>query len=181
MDIILRPVNLRWINDATDDPADFCVHGEVEFCIGGDTLVTPAVTKGYTLSAAGLYLLRTLSKPHTPESPVGEHLFPCCGFTLYDICGEQDVVVQGCLSGIDFEVRHREAGDGVTVRSPDGREWDANWDEWRAAVLGFADSVSDFYAACSSKQVAPNDQAGYAKFVAEWERRRGKGFGRRRE
>lgn len=179
MNIVLRPVNLRWINDAADDPADFCAHGEVEFRIGGDTLVTPATTKGCTLSAAGLYLLRTLSKPHTRESPVGEHLFPCCGFTLYDLCGEQDVVVQGCPSGVDVEVLHRTAGDGVTLRAADSREWEVSSADWRAAVFGFADLVSDFYGACSPKQVTAEDADGYAKFIAEWERRRGRAFGRR--
>ena len=32
--VVLRPLNLRWIKDAADDPADFCAHGDVEFRIG---------------------------------------------------------------------------------------------------------------------------------------------------
>jgi hypothetical protein len=40
-------------------------------------------------------------------------------------------------------------------------------------VFGFADRVSDFYAACSPKQPSADDDAGFAKFRAEWARRRG--------
>jgi hypothetical protein len=170
--VVLEPVNLRWINGAADDPADFCAHGDVSFRIGGDTLLAPA-GRELTVSAAALYLLRTLSVPHTRESPVGDHLFPCCGFTLYDVPGESDVVICGCPNGEDFEVLHQVCGAGVLVRATDGREWSVEWSEWRAAVLGFADRVSDFYAACTPKRVAADDLAGFAKFVSEWERRRG--------
>jgi hypothetical protein len=78
------------------------------------------------------------------------------------------------LTGAAFRFRaacSRCSGPG------DGREWPVGWQEWRAAVFGFADRVSDFYAACSPKHVAAEDAAGFAKFVAEWERRRGKLFG----
>ena len=175
--VVLEPVNLRWINGAADDPADFCAHGDIAFCIGGDTLVEPA-GRELTVSAAALYLLRTLSVPHTHENPVGDHLFPCCGFCLYDVPGEPDVVVCGCPSGEDFEVQYQLDGSGVLVRAMDGREWPVGWPEWRAAVIGFADRVSEFYAACSPKEPSEDDAAGFMKFKAEWERRRGVGLGR---
>ena len=173
MAVVLEPVNLRWINGTADDPADFCAHGDVSFRIDGDALLEPA-GRDLTVSAATLYLLRTLSVPHTRDAPVGDHLFPCCGFGLYDVPDEPDVVVSGCPSGEDFEVRHQPDGSGVVVRAADGREWTVGWAEWRAAVFGFADRVSDFYAACSPKQPAAEDAAGYAKFMAEWARRRGR-------
>ncbi len=171
--VVLQPVKLRWINDAADDPADFCAHGDVEFRIGDDVLLDGTPGRNLTVSAAALYLLRTLSVPHTREAPVGDHLFPCCGFSLYDVAGEPDVAICGCPCGEDFEIRHQVSGAGVIVRAADGREWPVGWPEWRAAVLGFADRVSDFYAACSPKRVAADNVAGFAKFVAEWERRRG--------
>jgi hypothetical protein len=40
--VVLRPVDLRRINGAGDDPANFCAHGDVEFRISGDTLLAPA-------------------------------------------------------------------------------------------------------------------------------------------
>ncbi|MBA4192084.1 MAG: hypothetical protein C0467_29245 [Planctomycetaceae bacterium] len=170
--IVLRPMNLRWINGAADDPLDLCAHGDIEFRIRDDVLLGGASGRDVTVSAAGLYLLRTLSVPHSHATPVGEHLFPCCGHCLYDIAGKSDVVIQGCPNGEDFEVLHQASGEGVVIRAADGRVWPVGWPEWRAAVFGFADCVSDFYAACSSKQPAADDAAGYAKFVAEWERRR---------
>ena len=69
------------------------------------------------------------------------------------------MVVCGCPSGEDFEVLHQLDGSGVVVRAADGREWSVGRPEWRAAVFGFADRVSDFYAACSPKQPAAEDVA----------------------
>jgi hypothetical protein len=168
----LQAMRLHWIRGAADDPNDLCAHGDVEFRIGDDVLLD---TNGrdLTVSAAALYLLRTLSIPHTREAPVGDHLFPCCGFAMWEILGEQDVAICGCPNGEDFEVRHQISGNGVVIRAVDGREWQIEWPEWRAAVFGFADGVADFYAVCSPKEPAADDAAGFTKFLAEWERRRG--------
>src|SRR6516165_605755 len=111
--VILQPVSLRWIQGAADDPKDLCAHGDVEFRIGDGVLLDPTTGKDLTVSAAALYLLRTLSVPHTKDAPVGDHLFPCCGFNMYDVPGQQDVVVCGCFHGEDFEVLHQVSGSGV--------------------------------------------------------------------
>jgi hypothetical protein len=168
----LQPLRLHWIQGAADDPKDLCALGDVESRIGADVLLDTN-GKNLTVSAAALYLLRTLSAPHTKEAPVGDHLFPCCGFAMWDIPNQEDVVVQGCPNGEDFEVVHKVNGSGVVVRSAEGREWLLCWPEWRAAVFGFADRVSEFYAACSPKQPSEDDAAGFTKFKAEWKRRRG--------
>jgi hypothetical protein len=173
--VVLEPVNLRWINGAADDPADFCAHGDVEFRIGPDVLLNTSGCE-LTLSAAALYLLRTLSVPHTKQAPVGDQLFPCCGFSLYDIAGEPDVVICGCSNGEDFEILHEPDGGGVLIRSDAGGEWRVSWPEWRIAVLAFADQVSEFYTACSPKVVGPDDEPGFQKFKSEWQRRRDKPF-----
>jgi hypothetical protein len=171
--VLIRPVNLRWIQGAADEPKDLCAHGDVEFRIGADVLLDATSGKDLTVSAAALYLLRTLSIPHTLEAPVGDHLFPCCGFNMYDVPDQDDVVISGCPNGEDFEVLHHVSGTGVVIRSAVGREWLVGWPEWRAAVFGFADLVSGFYAACSPKEPDPDDVAGLRKFAAEWEPRRG--------
>jgi hypothetical protein len=175
--VILQPVKLRWIQSAADDPKDLCAHGDVEFRIGDDVLLDTN-GKDLTVSAAAMYLLRTLAVPHTTAAPVGDHLFPCCGFAMWDVPGQEDVALCGCPYGEDFEVLHRVNGAGVVVRSADGREWQVGWPEWRAAVFEFADRVSEFYAACSDKQPSEDDAAGFIKFKAEWERRRGAALGR---
>jgi hypothetical protein len=174
--VILEPVALRWIKGAADDPADLCAHGDFVFRIGKDTLSDGLRGRELTLSAAALYLLRTLMQQHTQAHPVGDHLFPCCGFSMFEVPGKEDVLLFGCPNGQDFEILHR---DGVVVRSADGGEWQISWPEWRGAVFGFADRVSEFYAYCSEKQPSPDDAAGFKKFMAEWERRRGQPFGQR--
>ncbi|HBI42802.1 MAG TPA: hypothetical protein DDY78_08080 [Planctomycetales bacterium] len=181
--VILRPVNLRWIRGAADDPKDLCAHGEVAFRIGDDALLDPTSSKEFTVSAAALYLLRTLSVPHSKDAPVGDRLFPyrlfpCCGFSMFDLAEQEDVVICGCPNGEDFEVLHEVGAAGVVIRAGDGRKWRVEWPEWRATVFGFADSVSNFYATCSPKQPwDEEDRKGFDKFVSEWERRRGLKFG----
>lgn len=182
MVVVLQPVNLHWLNGDEYSTIEICAHGDVEFRIGDDVLLGGATGCDVTVSAAALYLLRTLSVPHSREARIAEHLFPHCGNCLYDCAGEQDVVIAGCFVGEDFEVLHQLDRAGVVIRAADGREWPVGWPEWRAAVFGFADRVSDFYAASPPKQPDDEDAAGFAKFVAEWERRRGErtGLTRRR-
>jgi hypothetical protein len=150
----------------------------VEFRIGNDTLVDPTIGKNLTVSAAALYLLRTLSVPHTKNVPVGDHLFPCCGFSMCDLPEQENVVICGCPNGEDFEVFHDVSGAGVMIRAMDGREWRVEWPEWRAAVFEFADKVAEYYAVCSPKQpYDEEDDKGFRKFAVEWERRRGMRLG----
>jgi hypothetical protein len=161
-----------WVNASDDDPADLCVHGRVEFRVGEDVLLDPTHNLQVTVSAAALYLLRTLTTPHCKQAPVGDHLFPCCGFAMWDV-GTPDVVISGCPNGVDFEVLPRVGDAEVLVRAGDGRQWRLERSEWRAAVFEFADRVSEFYAASSAKQPSNDDEPGFRKFTAEWARRRG--------
>jgi hypothetical protein len=167
---------LRWVTGAADDPADICAHGDVEFRIGDDVLLDATTGRDVTVSAAALYLLRTLSVPHSNDSPVGDHLFPHCGHSIFDVPGQEDVLILGCPSGVDFEVLHEVSGAGVVIRSEEGRQWRVGWPDWRLAVFGFADWVAAFYADCSPKQPSEGDAAGYRKFKDEWKRRRGQEF-----
>ncbi len=97
---------------------------------------------------------------------------------MYDLPGEADVAIMGCPSGVDFEVSHDMSGQGVVIQANDDRAWRAGWPEWRAAVFGFADEVSAFYAASSPKQPYDGeDTKGFHKFEAEWKRRRGRPLG----
>lgn len=178
MSVQLSPVHLHWIKGSADDPADLCAHGDFEFRIDGEVLSDGSAGRELALSAAALYLLRTLSRSHTKVEPVGDHLFPCCGFVMYDVPDQEDVVICGCPNGEDFEIDHREGGASVLVRAAGGREWSVDRDAWRDAVFGFADAVSEFYARSSPKCPAADDAAGFRAFQAEWGRRRGRPFGR---
>lgn len=177
MSIQLSPVHLRWIHGSDDDPADLCAHGDFEFRIDGDVLSDGSAGRGLTLSAAAMFLLRTLSRSHTKEEPVGDHLFPCCGHAMYDVPDHDEVVIVGCPNGEDFEVDHREGDSSVLVRAIGGREWSVDRDSWREAVFTFADAVSEFYARSSPKRPTADDAAGFQAFRSEWERRRGRPFG----
>jgi len=75
MTIILRPTDLHWIGGAADDPTDLCAHSGVDFQIEDTVLIRPADGE-YAVSAAALFLLRTLSKSHTKgprRSPKSGH------------------------------------------------------------------------------------------------------------
>lgn len=169
--ITLRATNLRWINGSADDPADLCAHADIEFAIGGEALLDTTAGANLTASAAALFLLRTLERSHTAADPVGGHLFPCCGFAMWERDDSPDVCVTGCGSGANFEVLRTAAG--VSVRAADGREWTVSADEWRAAVCAFADQVAALYAACAPKQPSADDAPGWRAFRSEWARRRG--------
>src|SRR5438876_11685661 len=99
MTILLRSTGFHWLYAG---PADLCAHSPVQLLVNGAPIVTPEAGD-WTVSAAALFLLRTLTQTHNASSPVCDHLFPCCGFTMYDV-DAPDVVVQGCLSGADFAV-----------------------------------------------------------------------------
>ena len=174
--VVLEPLNLHWIQGAADDPKDLCAHGDIDFRIDKEVLVGESNGKELTVSAAALYLLRSLSVPHTNESSESENLFPCCGHSMWDIEGQEDVAITGCPYGVDFEVLHEPNNYGVVIRSGDGRQWPIKWTEWHGTVFSFADRVSEFYAQCSPKEPTADDSPGFTKFIAEWERRRGKKF-----
>jgi len=177
-EVTLQPVDLRWVDGAAEVWADLCAHGDFLFRIGEDTLSDGLGGRDLAVSTAALYLLRTLEVAHTKEHQVGDHLFPCCGFVMYDTDDTEDALIVGCPSGEDFEVEYEDDGTGVVIRSDDGREWCVAWPEWRRAVFSLADRVSEFYASCASKQPSPDDAPGFRKFLAEWDRRRGEPLGR---
>lgn len=168
--IILRPVKLHWINESADDPADLCAHASVDFQIEGDVLVRPS-DGTWTVSAAALYLLRTLSQPHTKNRRVAEHLFPHCGHGIFEVEGQDDVLITGCNVGIDFEVV--QVGEEVLLAAADGKQHRVGAPNWKRAVCEFSDAVQAFYAASSPKQPADDfEQRSFQKFLSEWSRRR---------
>jgi hypothetical protein len=116
--VSLVPTNLHWLTEPPDDKADLCAHSAVEFFIGGEALVS-ANEGDWTVSASAVYLLRTLSSSHTKATPVGDHLFPCCGHTMYAMDDQEDVYISGCPNGKDFEDHHE--ADALVIRCDEGR------------------------------------------------------------
>ena len=101
--IILEPREISWIKEQADDPNDLCAHGKVYFEIDGDVLVNEH-DGTWTVSASALYLLRSLESNHSKNGPDHRQIFPCCGFWMLDIEGEEDVAIWGCPNGIDFDI-----------------------------------------------------------------------------
>jgi hypothetical protein len=168
--ITLRSTNLHWIDGSVDDPEDLCAHSSVDFRIGDSILVKPS-DGDWTVSAAALYLLRTLSQPHTKQQPMTEYLFPCCGNGIFEVEGQDDVQIVGCNSGIDFQVVRTD--DEVILTAEDGTQHRVALSDWKKAVCEFSDSVRAFYIACSPKEPEGEwEQRSFRKFLSEWSRRR---------
>lgn len=169
MAIVLQALDLHWLGGEPDDGADQCAHGKVQFSVGEQVLVTPDDGE-LTLSAAGLYLLRTLDADLAADDGLtdGSQLFPCCGHSVYAIEGR--CVVLGCSNGIDISVR--ADGETITLQRDDVSATTRR-SLWTAAVLTFAGQVHSFYDA-SVKRAAVDDEleaAGWRLFWEEWNER----------
>ncbi len=167
--LVLRPVRLHWIKDQGDEPSDLCAHSAVEFSVGGTSMVKPE-EGDWTVSAAGLFLLRTLAADHTPENGICAQLFPCCGLDYY-LAGTspETVIIPHCPSGVNCWVRH--VGESVELQSESGATARVSAVAWRGAVLSFCDQVRAFYDRSMPK--VPHDARAtleYGAFVTEWDR-----------
>ena len=168
--ITLLPTQLHWIKDAADDPHDLCAHSPVNFRIDDIVLVRPE-DGDWTVSAAALYLLRTLERSHTSTAPVGSQLFPRSGHALFLMPGDLEVTIIGCDQGPDFEILH--IGSNLQIRPSSGPALIVPITEWREAVHHFADAVQAFYDRCIPKEpLSPDDEQAYESFWQEWKRRR---------
>jgi hypothetical protein len=167
--MVLLLHNLHWLGHAPAQ-TDLCAHGEVTIQIGTQQLATPA-DGDWCVSAGAIYLFRTLMADHTDGHPVGEHLIPHCGHSMYSQTDSDDVLIMGCSNGVTWEVQHQH--DHVLVRTAEGAEERLTAQHWQQTVLAFADAVAQFYAVSLPKVPADAyEAAGYAAFQAEWQRRR---------
>ena len=166
--IILSADNLKWLNTDDDSPGDLCAHSTVRFSIDGLDIVTPE--DEWTVSASAIYLLRTLDRDHTKNEPVGQHLFPCCGHSMYDTADSNDVLIVGCPNGIDATIEH--INDNIRITADNGESRIVSKSEWKNAVLKFSAAIRKFYD--SSVEKIPGDDVardGFNKMMLEWERR----------
>lgn len=172
--VVLELHDPHWL-DHRDDPSDPCAHGAVELSIGGVELVSK--TEGdWTVSAAALFLLRTVTSDHGPRHSVAEDnfLIPCCGFNVWPTAESPfGYYIPGCCSGIDLTVSHSDGRVDIS------RDEKSAWTEpvqWAAAVLRFSDQVVELHRSSSRKE-APHDEddrEGWALFWQEWEAQRAK-------
>jgi len=143
----IKPHNLHWLSvEALQN--DLCAHGGVMIERGNRALMDQR-NEEWALSAAALMLLRTLNEERTADHRVGEQLFPHCGHVMYAQGDSDDVLIIGCPSGLDFEVRHRDGQ--VEIELPDQPPVGMSPAEWRAAALWFSEAITAFYAASSHR------------------------------
>ncbi len=164
----INATNLHWIEEGNPE-SDLCAHGNVQVTVCGNQIDTEGE---FCVSAAALYLLRTLESNHNEANRVAEHLLPCCGHDMHAVEGEPDVTIVGCPNGFDWHVEHND-DDTVALSFFNNGKFTIPITDWKKAVCAFSDSVSRFYDHSSIK--IPHDsyaKDGYNAFRSEWSRRR---------
>ena len=163
--------NPHWIKGEDDDPEDQCAHGHIKFII--DDLVISDGSEDWTVSAAALFLLRTIDFDHSKEEPVSEsnYLIPCCGFNPFKTEGNRfDLLLMGCNHGINPEVIH--SNEGITFRHS-GETRTVPKSDWALAVSKFTNQVLAFYKSSSVKVSVTDkyDREGWQLFWQELNQR----------
>lgn len=159
----------HWIKGDGDDPSDQCAHGFVELSIDGVRFASTS-DGDLTVSAAALFLLRTVTSDHAPNQSVtdGNFLIPCCGFTIWPSeTTRYPYYIVGCNHGINPEIRHREGAVHIVLGEKSAA---VPLHEWVRAVLRFSDQVQDFYDSSAPKDTIEDDldRAGWDLFWQEW-------------
>lgn len=166
MGFSIDTANLSWVNDKKDDPEDLCLHGYASVYIGGQKVEFDNAT----VSAAALYLLKTLTEDHIIHTD--NQLLPCCGHFIIPNDALDNVTISGCDNGADWTVLHD--GNELILELEDGTRDRVPFEEYKREVFRFADKIEAYYKACSPKKL-PEDKLerdGYTAFWAEWHRRR---------
>lgn len=167
--VVINEMNWLFKEDIN---ADLCAHGNLTVIIGDELIAGITKDEDWTISATALFLLRTLERNHTKEDQVGEHLIPCCGHFFVFTEETEEVYVDGCPNGIDWEVIHENTF--VKLRTKSGKEALIDFDFYKSEILYFVDQVENFYLE-SGEKIIPDDEFernGYLEFWNEWKIRR---------
>jgi len=166
----LEITRMHWHYDE-DDTRDLCLSGDVVVRIG-DTVLED---DNCCISAAALFLLRTLTEDHiyAPVETRYMPILPCCGHAMWPQENSNDVFICGCPNGTDFDVHH--LNDAVQISPPHGKPVTVPLEDYRNTVHDFADQVMAYYHACQPKTMPEDDhdRKGYIAFWREFSRRRG--------
>lgn len=165
----LRLLSLKWLK-GVDNPYDLCAHGAVFLKIGPEVLVDVGDGDEWTVSAAGLHLMRTVFQDHSIDDFPAQ-LIPCCGFALI-ASGAGEVEIIGCDSGFDWNVAHE--GAMVHHRSAGGSRATIALEDYKELIRRFVDPIEAFYRNSKPKEIPKDrqDKEGYAAFWSEWQQLR---------
>ena len=167
--VILTLERPHWIHsERPDDGSDQCLHGGSIFTVNGVN-ICDGRNGDWNVSAASLYLLRTLSQNHTPGDEVcAENFFiPCCGHAVYPQGEGKPCLMIGCNSGKDPAITHRK--DNIRIEW-NGIQESVPFDEWRKAIIACAEAVFTVYESAVPRQSVKDalEQEGWNVFWQEW-------------
>ncbi|MDR2904779.1 MAG: hypothetical protein LBU73_02345 [Helicobacteraceae bacterium] len=166
----IKVLDMHWVDENNpNDKKDLCLHGKLFIRIGNEIL-SDFEDGSWTLSAASLFLLRTLKMDYNIND-FENFLIPCCG---YDMIAEENepFLVLGCATGIEWTIQHTKDGF-VKHISQKGSEVKITEEEYRKIVFEFADKVEQFYK--DHPRILPADEfylRGYNGFWREWRKMR---------
>lgn len=161
MELYARDMFFHGNNDR-EQVYDCCIHGKVIFKIE-DKLLSDDTE--WCVSASAYRFLHTLFKNHFMGAE--DFMIPCCGHTMIPSSDGLSVNISGCGNGIDFDIIHEE--ETIVIITAGNDEFRLPFDEYKSAVLSFAEQVMDFYKANPPREFEDDfDRQGYSAFVAEW-------------
>lgn len=168
----IKILDLHWINHK-DDPADLCAHGSVYVRIGDKILVDRKDDDSWTLSAAALYLMRTIDNNYNIDD-FGNQLIPHCGFFIIPNEDLGFVTIQGCPHGFDWTIVHE--ADKIIHIADTGERGEIGYEEYKKMIFAFAEQVEKFYQESLPKKLPTDDfdLKGYKAFWNEWKALRAK-------
>ena len=158
-------IEIHWINDLPDNDEDLCAHGKVFIKIN-DEIVSDG-KESWTISATGLYLLRSLKNNYEPMM-YRNFLVPCCAMDFW-LENDGRVFFIGCPNGIDLTIRHL-SNNYVEIISENGSKALIDEKEFRNIVYKFTSEIEMFYKnSPERKQLADKEvKIGFTAFWDEW-------------
>lgn len=142
---------------------DCCVHGSVVFKIGNDILHEGG---DWCVSASALRFMKTIFENRIMTDE--DFLIPCCGNYMIPSDDKKSVTIIGCNNGIDFEIIHNQ--NIVNIKTQNGNQYEIPLDDYRNAVLAYAEQIGDFYKSNPPRKFYDDSEKdAYDAFMYEWE------------
>ena len=158
-------INIHWM-DNSDYRRDLCPHGKVFVKIDNEIL-SDNNSQDWTLSATGLYLLRSLKNDYELFM-YKNYLLPCCGFDFW-LNENNNVSFMGCNSGIDFKIKHKE-NKMVKIISENNSNVIITENDFSNIVYDFITEVEMYYDNNKKRKVHKDNKMGYKIFWEEWKK-----------
>ena len=167
----IEVTDFHWLGKIAE--RDLCLHGKVAVEISGILIDPPQMET--TISAMGLFLLRTLTQNYREGNGWHNWLLPCCGHYWYlnDNANELEngnmVVIEGCNSGFEWNIEHK---DNLVIHTYDNLSEKMSLIDWRRSVLDVCAQIEEFYRMSSPKILDQDERLVWDRFWEEWQNRK---------